>query len=176
MLHTGVDGKWIVDSGATCHMCCNEKLFSELQSLEKPTDVRDGHTLQASGEGIVLLRMNLPNGSSRKCCRLNVLFVPSLKYNLLRVSKATERGKAAKFDHDGCRSFDEKGQVIAKAQLCGSLYHLDCRADEKVAITQQSSEQTTLWHRRFGHLAGQGSHKLSRDGLVRGLNCLFQQD
>ena len=173
VLHAGIDGKWIVDSGATCHMCCSEKLFSELHPLDKPTDVSlgDGHTLQASGEGIVPLRMNLPDGSSCKCRLLNVLFVPSLTYNLLSVSKAAERGKVAKFDRDGCRIVDKRGHVIAKDQRCGSLYHLDCRADEQVAIAQQSSEQTTLWHRRFGHMAGQGLHKLSRDGLVRGLNC-----
>ena len=148
VFHAGIDGKWIVDSGATCHMCCSEKLFSELHPLDKPTDVSlgDGHTLQASGEGIVPLRTNLPDGSSCKCRLLNVLFVPSLTYNLLIISKAAERGKAAKFDRDGCRIVDKRGQVIAKAQRCGSLYHLDCRADKQVAIAQQSSEQTTLWH------------------------------
>ena len=113
VLHASIDGKWIVNSGATCHMCCSEKLFSELHPLDKPTDVslRDGHTLQASGEGIVPLRMNLPDGSSCKCRLLNVLFVPSLMYNLLSISKATKRGKEVKFDRDGCRIIDKKGQV-----------------------------------------------------------------
>ena len=30
VLQAGVMGNWIVDSGATCHMCHDEILFSEL--------------------------------------------------------------------------------------------------------------------------------------------------
>ena len=173
VLQAGVGGNWIVDSGATCQMCCNEKLFSELHPLEKQTDITlgDGHTLQATGQGIVPLMMNLPDGSSCKCNLVDVLLVPSLTYNLLSVSKAAERGKETKFDQDGCRIADGSGRVIATAQRRGSLYHLDCKTAEQVAITHQSSKQTTLWHRRLGHLAGQGLRKLSQDGLVRGLNC-----
>ena len=39
VLQAGVMGNRIVDSGATCHMCHDEILFSELQLLEKETDV-----------------------------------------------------------------------------------------------------------------------------------------
>ena len=51
----------------------------------KQTDVTlgDGHTLEATGQGTVSLMMNLSDGSSRKCRLLDVLFVPSLMYNLL---------------------------------------------------------------------------------------------
>ena len=45
--------------------------------------------------------MNLPDGSCSKCCLLGVLFVPSLSYNLLSVSKAAEKGKEAKLNKDG---------------------------------------------------------------------------
>ena len=87
-------GNWIVDSGATCHMCHDEILFSKLQLLEKETDVTlgDGNTVRATGKGTVPLMMNLPNSSCSKCCLLEVLFVPSLSYNLLSVSKAAEKG------------------------------------------------------------------------------------
>ena len=76
-------------------MCHDEILFSELQLLEKEMDVTlgDGHTLRATGKGTVPLMMNLPDGSCRKCCLFEVLFVPSLSYNLLSVSKAAEKEK-----------------------------------------------------------------------------------
>ena len=108
---------WIVDSGATCHTCCDEKLFSELHPLEKETDVTlgDGRTLQATGQGTVPLVMNLPYGSSSTCCLLEVLFVPSLSYNLVSVSKAAERGKDAKFDQDGCKIVSKSGRIVARA-------------------------------------------------------------
>ena len=37
--HAGVMGNGILNSSATCHMCHNEMLFSELQPLEKGTDM-----------------------------------------------------------------------------------------------------------------------------------------
>ena len=49
------DVEWIIDSGATCHVCYDYSLFSELQNLEKPLDIAlgDGHTLKATGHGTV---------------------------------------------------------------------------------------------------------------------------
>ena len=104
VLQAGAMGNWIVDSGATCHMCRNEKLFSELHPLDRKTDITlgDGHTLQATAQGTVPLMMHLPDVSSSKCCLREVLFVLSFSYNLVSASKAAERGKDIKFDQDGC--------------------------------------------------------------------------
>ena len=54
---------WIVDSGATCHMCHDRKLFTALHHLKDPLEVvlGDGHALMAAGKGDVLLDMRLPN-------------------------------------------------------------------------------------------------------------------
>ena len=43
---------WIVNAGATCHMCNNRKMFA---NFRRPQDVTlgDGHVLEATGEGIV---------------------------------------------------------------------------------------------------------------------------
>ena len=79
----------------------------------------------------------------------------SLSYNLVSVSKAAERGKDTKFNQDGYTLVDKSGCIIARAQQRGSLYYLDYRGAERVTITQQSSDHTTLWHRQFGHLSGQ---------------------
>ena len=51
--------EWIIDSGATCHVCHDYSLFSELQNLEKPLDIAlgDGHTLKAIGRGTVVLML-----------------------------------------------------------------------------------------------------------------------
>ena len=39
-------GKWIIDSGATCHICNNRSSFVELYPLKTQTDVKlgDGRT------------------------------------------------------------------------------------------------------------------------------------
>ena len=48
---------WVVDSGATCHMCNNEELFDQIIGLEMPQEIAvgDGHSVQATGRGDVIL-------------------------------------------------------------------------------------------------------------------------
>ena len=46
-----------------------------------------------------------------------------------------ERGTEAKFDKEGCKIVDKNGRINAKAQRCGSLFYLDCRAAEHATIT-----------------------------------------
>ena len=75
---------WIIDTGATCHMCHDSKLFTTLHQLEDPIDVvlGDGQALTAVGRGEVMLDMVLPNGESKSCTLHDVLYVPALSYNL----------------------------------------------------------------------------------------------
>ena len=81
---------WIVESGATSHMCNDCRLFIEMHTLDKPLEIMfgDGHALEAAGKGIVMLDMRLPNGNTQRCKFQDVLYIPSLSYNLLSVSKA----------------------------------------------------------------------------------------
>ena len=57
---------WIVGLGATCHVCHDCSLCTELQNLKKPHDIilGDGHTLNATACGTVILI--LESGSLKK--------------------------------------------------------------------------------------------------------------
>ena len=48
--------RWILDSGATCHMCNSASQFANLQTLTDSLTVTlgDGHTLQVTGHGDVI--------------------------------------------------------------------------------------------------------------------------
>ena len=98
-------GTWIVDSGATCHMCNDEKLFVQLRQLNTPREVTlgDGRSLEGQAEGTVKLETILPDGTTQKCRLENVLLVPDLSYSLLSVSKASEAGKTTKFNKTGTK-------------------------------------------------------------------------
>jgi len=69
-------------------MCNSDKQFVELSTLIQPLEVTlgDGHALEATGCGIVTLKMKLPQGKSIKCKPHDVLYVPKLSYNLLSAS------------------------------------------------------------------------------------------
>ena len=80
-------------------MCNNKMLFSKLDDLKQSLEVTlgDGHMLEATGHGIVVLEMKLPQGKSIKCKLHDVLYVLMLSYNL---SKVTEFGKTISFIDD----------------------------------------------------------------------------
>ena len=112
-------GNWIVDSGATCHMCNDKELFKGLSPLRKPQEVTlgDGRVLGATAKGTVTLEMLFPDGSSQRCNLQNVLYVPKLSYNLLSVSKASEARKTTKFNSSGCEIVNRHKKVVAFATI-----------------------------------------------------------
>ena len=92
-------GQWIIDCGATCHMCNNEAMFGELRALHSPLNVTlgDGRNLQGVGRGNIVLMMNLSHGKMENCTLHDVLLVPDLAYNLLSVPAASNKGKVTSF-------------------------------------------------------------------------------
>ena len=130
---------WIVNSGATCHICNDRRSFVEIHTMKKPQDVMlgDGHALSAIEAGDVTLELVLRNGKT-KCCRLhNVLYVPKLAYNLLSVSKVTKVGKRVKFYSNDCQILDRDDKVVAVGVRRGNLYYLSCQQvkDDQVHVS-----------------------------------------
>ena len=165
---------WIIDSGATCHMCNDANLFVKLHNLEKPEEVTlgDGHVVKATGRGVVKINIESPNTQKGKSCVLqDVLYVPSLSYNLVSVSKATKSGKTVKFNEEGCHILDESQKLIVIAKRIGNLYYLNCvnshAANPTVGNSNVRSKEVT-WHKRFGHLGVQNLQKLAKENLVDG--------
>jgi hypothetical protein len=171
--------KWIIDSGATCHMCNDRSLFTDFVELERPIDVTlgDGHNLKGVGRGTVTLEIDVPQGKMQKCKLRDVLCVPNLSYNLLSVSKAADAVEKAVFTKTGCElKFDR--DVVATGKRVGELYYLNCRKYQQAAtVTQRSDESPEeLWHRRYGHLGLRNMKKLVVENMVVGLDCDMKTD
>ena len=109
-------GKWILDSGATCHICSDHKMFVELYPLKERVDVKlgDGRTLEAVGQGTITVHMKFGQ-HTRKCTLYEVLYIPNFAYNIISVSKATKRGISFKFNDSSCviRDCNDKGITVA---------------------------------------------------------------
>ena len=160
-------GTWIVDSGATCHMCNDKNLFTDMKDLDTPQQVTlgDGSPLEGPAEGTVKLDMILPDGSTQNCKLKNVLYVPKLLYNLLSMSKASEARKTTKFDKGRCKILNQQKKEIAVATKHGNLFYLEhCRKWQSVNVTEMSNEM--LWHRRYGHVGEQTLKSLMNGKLV----------
>ena len=171
---------WVVDSGATCHMCNTEELFNQIFGLETPQEIKvgDGHSVQVIGRGDVTLRMNVPNKKVRKCKLADVLYVPDLSHNLLSVSKAASNGKSFEFRESHCNIIDNKFGVISTATKCRNLYYLNCAGsnlsveENHIAVKCASTYRTkqSIWHRRYGHFGARDLERIAKEQLVNGFD------
>ena len=172
--------QWIIDSGATCHMCNNEAMFSELRALHSPLNVTlgDGRNLQGVGRGNIVLTMNLSHGKMESCTLHDVLLVPDLAYNLLSVTAASKKGKVTSFSEMRCEIRDSKSKLVASGHREGSLYYLDHKGPIHQACSSSdcNSSKESIWHRRFGHLGIQGIQTLAKNKMVSGLDFNWKQE
>ena len=76
--------EWIIDSGASKHICNDKQMFLKLEDTKLPQVLRvgNGYSVQVKGIGTIKLNAEV-HGSVKKCKLRKVLFVPDLKFNLM---------------------------------------------------------------------------------------------
>ena len=164
-LSANLDENWVIDSGATAHMCFSKNKFTDYKVLSSPINVcvGDGRTLEAVGKGNIDLIFIMPSGD--KVSKLNnVLHVPKLHQNLLSVSMAAEKGKIAIFNYNSCK-FVKNNKCYAMATKIGNLYYLNCKTVEN-AYSGVSLNHDILWHKRLGHVSKYALNKLVESKIL----------
>ncbi|KAL0370798.1 UNVERIFIED_CONTAM: hypothetical protein Sangu_0397900 [Sesamum angustifolium] len=106
---------WILDTGASKHFCANNDLFQEFHEASNGECVFMGNSATAGvmGKGKVLLKLT----SGKTLALLNVLYVPSLRGNLISGSLLNKTGLKI------VREADKPLLAISKIQ---SSYARDC--------------------------------------------------
>ena len=102
----------------------------------------------------------------------NVLYVPSLKRNLVSVGSLADQGHVVMFTNKSCIILDnlKNRKVIGKGirNKTNGLYQLG--VNPVIEANHVASEnEIKLWHRRYGHLHYKGLNHLSRKRRVKGL-------
>jgi hypothetical protein len=111
---------WIVDSGASHHMCCDLKFFGAFQPATTKTFVilADNSNSIIKGTGTVLL--STPIGQDTNMVELkDVLFVPTLNKDLKAVSKIMRNGFQMISQHKELAIYNHKQdnkEVIVKLE------------------------------------------------------------
>ncbi|KAK6149665.1 hypothetical protein DH2020_017190 [Rehmannia glutinosa] len=139
---------WIVDTGASRHICSFPNLVTKSNLLLSPVTVHlpDGTSVPVTHSGNVQL--------SSAITLTDVLIVPSFKYNLLSISQLLEGNRLeCVFSQGKCWLQDPKsGGVKAVGKALAGLYIFEgaefggsCSSSSEVADTLK------IWHRRLGH-------------------------
>ncbi|XP_075158155.1 uncharacterized protein LOC142231430 [Haematobia irritans] len=85
----GEESVWIIDSGASCHIAQDSKLFHSIDTniASSIISVANGNTSMSKGKGVCKIKTAFTN-----LCVMDVYFVPDFNSNLLSVRKMTEKG------------------------------------------------------------------------------------
>lgn len=162
--------EWIIDSGATSHMCNEESLFIQLnKGYNGKVKLADDKEVCIKGIGKVSIFVNV-QGKKKTIHFDNALYVPHLKCNLVSTSKATDSG--CKVIMEGKKALIlRKNEILIEGHKRNNVYFVNLFEDKKAANTvHQSNEKNfNLWHRRYGHLNCKDLSRLSSFSMVNGL-------
>lgn len=150
--------KFVVDSGASAHMCSQRNWFEELKPSSGTVSCADKSSqLEVSGIGTV--RGTLEN--KQEIILKDVLYIPELNGNLMSVKQIQNAGFSVTFKND--EAVVKKGStnfVLCKLSSKGQ-YICDLLPIVSNSLLAETGE-AELWHRRLGH---SGNHALKKLGL-----------
>ena len=190
---------WLVDSGASFHMCPDREMFTKYQAFEDldnfecfDVTVADGKKAPCVGLGKVVLRTEF-EGKVLTHVLAGVLHVPDLQHNLFSTSRYSKDGKNVVLSSQGdtgyifinhkpfaetheaddlywIRSIDSVSKGSDRAIPCAATVSSgSVEAVPGAASVSPGSAEAQLWHRRLGHLSYDSLAKLQKDGLVSGI-------
>lgn len=108
---------WYADSGATCHMSGNARVFSRLEKDSKSWTVKGvgGKRLYVAGTGDVSFRAFIDNQPYTGMLE-NVLYVPNLGVNLVSICSATEKDNVQILFSENEVFFSKNGKLSVKGK------------------------------------------------------------
>src|SRR5260221_11910955 len=151
---------FIINSGASAHMCPDRSYFLSYKKLNTPKHiwVADDRTINAIGIRDIEVKLFL-DGQLHPRTLKDVLHLPSLSEPLLSTTQMTEGGITIilKSDHADLVN-DKTGKVFTTAYHRSRLYKLRIeiiRPEHSHAAQGHPSSKAslTLWHQRLGHIS-----------------------
>lgn len=157
---------WIMDSGATSHMCRNKLFFQSLTESRQQIILASGESIFAEGIGDIKLQTSTTTLTLR-----NVWYVPQLHSNFLSISKIIKAGHSVVFHDNGAVMKSTHGVNILMAELVDEMFIAKVRMENEVQSLNVAVDKdvTQKWHKRFGHMNVHDMCKLVSKNMVNGL-------
>lgn len=115
---------WVVDSGASGHMCADKKLFKDLKlSSSEFVTLADGKRTLCKGRGTCRVPYIDSEGRESYLNLSDTMYVPGLDANLISVRKLVSKGVRVTFDVKGCTIMKGK-RLVFVASIRNGLYAL----------------------------------------------------
>ena len=145
---------WCADSGASFHVCNDERLFTTIAPSSVRIDLANGDCVSSAGVGTVPLLVSSRDGMISIELR-DVLLMPGAKYNLLSVSRLTAAGGSLVANKDGAILHLPGNRSLSLVSTSGLLWLHGSPAHDgrkpASAFATKTVSPLTL-HRRLAHL------------------------
>ncbi|KAH9781528.1 hypothetical protein KPL71_008509 [Citrus sinensis] len=168
---------WVIDSGATKHICGNRNSFFEYTPVREGEEfifLGDSRSTPVLGKGKVLLKLT----SGKTLSLSNVLHVPEIRYNLISIFVLGKAGVKVSFEGDKI-VMTKNGVFVGKGYCSGELFKLNVL---NVIINENVSssayiycyanivDSINLWHGGLVHVNFSYIKKMKELGLLFKLN------
>lgn len=162
---------WLLDSGATRHVCNNEHYFETLDlSYKSSIEVANGQFVPVIGIGIIRIKFLDANGIMNIAKATDVLYASKLVGNILSISKLTSMNLKLEFQNTTC-SIKYKDRIIGIADCIDKLYFL--RKPQKVNVSvEHKSNCIHQWHRTLRHRNQEAIMKMYKERLVENMEIV----
>ena len=160
---------WIVDSGATKHICAKKEMFSDFYPIEDGKDyvyLGDSSKVSVLGKGKVSLKMT----SGKTLVLSEVLFVPAIKHCLVSVHLLNNANVKVTFDSN-IVTLSKNEIYVGKGYLNDGLYVLNVVTNNNEGSSfAYLVDSLDVWHGRLGHVNVPYILKLKEMGLINKLD------
>ncbi|KAG6525725.1 hypothetical protein ZIOFF_015692 [Zingiber officinale] len=165
---------WYLDTGASNHMCGNERLFKTLSKVESGS-VSFGNASKVAIKGRGTIWHQQRNGQIGEI--KDVYYVPDLKSNILSMGQLMEKGYSALLKDRELQLKDKLGRPIAQVEMKKNrMYKLELKIVQDKCMKLDLEDEAMKWHVRFGHLHFRGLTELVKKEMVLGLpNIKFEK-
>ncbi|KAA0036921.1 ty1-copia retrotransposon protein [Cucumis melo var. makuwa] len=155
---------WILDTGASRHFCTNRELLHDYEDTADGECVFMGNSATAGviGKGKVILKLT----SSKTLSLSNVLYVPSLRRNLVSGSLLNRAGLKIVLEGDKV-VLTKNGDFVGKGYLSNGLFVLNTISmNANASSSTYLIESANLWYGRLGHVNFASIRKLKDMRLI----------
>jgi len=159
---------WVLDSGASQHMCNELGWFTDIAPYNIPNSasVGNGEKIEVWGIGSVRIECRV-NGKTIEGTLTGVSFIPTLGTNLISVRAMSRKGMNVCFEGGKC--VVKKGEEVVMVGKLGNegVYVLMITAAEAGganACVVRNVRSLKEWHETLGHLGQDRFEEMIRDG------------
>ncbi|XP_014490203.1 uncharacterized protein LOC106752938 [Vigna radiata var. radiata] len=166
--HAQEEMSWYLDSACSNHMTRNKRWLIDLDTSVKSI-VRFANDSVIRAEGSCKVLITRKDGKS--VYMHNVLYVPTMKSNLLSLGQLLEKGYTMNLQKRNIEVYDEKQRLIIKAPLARNrTFKINLNVVEVQCLAAEGADaEEWLWHYRFRHLNFRSLCHLRDKNLVRGI-------